>query len=48
MTKTEEFYKYELNHLKDIDNTIKKIIHEIKSREKIIDFLKRFENYETI
>ena len=24
MTKTEEFYKYELNHLKDIDNTIKK------------------------
>ena len=46
MTKTEEFYKYELNHLKDIDNTIKKIIHEIKSREKIIDFLKRFENYD--
>ncbi len=44
--KVEGFYKYELNHLKDIDNTVKKIIHDIASREKIIDFLKRFENYD--
>ena len=46
INKTEEFYKYELNHLKDIDNTLKKIINDITSREKIIDFLKRFENYD--